>query len=374
MKNMSARTPLRCLIVGAASAALILGTSACSSSAPDGEAAPAAPAADFPTTGTGELNLFNTTNYINPDTLALFTAETGIKVNLDTFSSAEEMVAKVKTGAATYDVINMSDYVAEDLIESGQILEIDAMTWPNGGNIETAFVEAYFDEGRKYSTPYTVIYNGIGYDSDTVGEAVDSWEKYFSVPEGSAGNIGLHDRQTYVIDAALFAVGSTPCTDDGKAYQQALDLLNEFKPAVKVISSDGTIDRLAGGETVLSTMWDGSFARALAQKPSLKYALPSDGFSYYTNNLAILSNAQNVDNAKIFMNWMLDPANAATNANWVKYSVPIKGIGEELAKLDDGGAAVMQPTAEEFERGVAQVPCSVEVQEQYDKLWTKFKG
>lgn len=358
--------------VAAASAALLLGVAACSASPGDDAKAPAT--GEFPTEGSGTLNLFNFTNFIDPDTLEKFTEETGIKVNVDTFSSAEEMVAKVKTGSATYDVVTVSDYVAEDLIASGQLLEINAPEWPNGGNIEDDFLDVYFDEGRKFTTPYAVIYDGIGVDTSVVSDPIETWADYFAAPEAARGKIGLHDDQIFVIDAALYATGAPRCSADGADYQKALDLLNEFNKSVKIISSDGTIDRLAGGETVLSSMWNGSFARAQAQNDNLQYILPADGFGVGGDNLAILTNAQNPDNAKIFMNWMLDPKNAAMNANYIKYSVPVKGIKEELDKLDDGGATVIVPTAEESKNARVQEPCAPEIQEQYDKLWTMFKG
>ncbi|MFJ3959241.1 PotD/PotF family extracellular solute-binding protein [Arthrobacter sp. NPDC090010] len=373
MYRTNPRRRMRFALLSAATVAVILTATACSGSG-DTQGGNVSSSSSFPTKGSGELNLFNFTNYINPDTLAKFTKETGIKVNVDTFSSAEEMVAKVKTGTATYDVVTTSDYVTQDLISSGQLLEVDATTWPNGGNIEKDFVDIYFDKGRKYTTPYATVYNGIGYNPKAVKGPVGTWKDYFSVPAGSAGKIGLHDSQTFVIDAALLATGSKPCTTTGSDYQKALELLQKFKPSIKVISSDGTIDRLAGGETVLSTMWNGSFARAQAQNHDLKYVLPSDGYAVSTDNLAILKNAKNADNAKIFMNWMLNPINAATNANWIKYSVPLTGLDTELAKLDAGGAPVIIPTAEQAKNGIIQEPCPADVKAQYDKLWTMFKG
>lgn len=371
MFHIRTQPPRRIALTAAAGVALLLGTSACSAASP---AAEGSGAAAFPESGSGELNYFNFTNLIDPDVLAKFTDETGITVNVDTFSSAEEMVAKVKTGSATYDVITLTDFVAEDLISSGEIMEIDATTWPNGGNIEDTAVDIYYDPGRKFTTPFSEVYNGIGVNTAEVSEPITSWAEYFSAPASARGKIGMHDDQTYVIDGALLATGGEPCTDDGAAYQRALELLEEFKPNIKIISSDGTIDRLAGEETTLSTMWNGSFTRAQAQNPDLEYVLPAEGFLSGSNSFAILSNAQNPDNAKIFMNWMLDPENAALNANWIKYYVPIKGLAEELDKLDDDGAAVIVPTAAEIARSAVQTPCSAEVKEQYDKLWTMFKG
>lgn len=368
------RAPLRVTLTAAAGVALLLGTSACSAATDAGDSTDSSSAEAFPESGSGEVNFFNFTNYVNPDALAKFTEDTGIKVNVDTFSSAEEMVAKVKTGSATYDVVAASDYITEDLIDSGQLLQIDATTWPNGGNIEPAAVDAYYDEGRKFTTPYAEIYNAIGVNTSLVAEPVTSWASYFDAPADARGKIGMHDSQTFVIDAALLATGAEPCTTDGAAYQQAFDLLEAFKPNIKIISSDGTIDRLAGGETALSTMWNGSFTRAQAQNPDLEYVFPEEGFLSSGDNLAVLSNAQNPDNAKIFMNWLLDPENAALNANWIKYYVPVTGLEAELEKLDDEGAPVIVPSSEESKRLIPQVPCSADVKEQYDKLWTMFKG
>ncbi len=331
---------------------LLLGASACSATPAEEPADPGSEGhPGFPTEGSGELNLYNFTNYISPDILAAFAEETGqIKVNVDTFSSGEEMVAKVKSGTATYDVVAVSAYLVEDMVASGLLKELDLTEWPNGGNIETGFIDVYFDEGRKYTTPYSTVVSGIGVDTDVVTEPITFLKDYFAAPASAIGGIGLHDSQRFVIDAALMAVGSEPCTTDGEAYQDALDLLNEFKANIKIISSDGTIDRLAGGETVLSTMWNGSFARAQSQNPSLEYVFPEEGFMVDLDNWAILANAQNADNAKIFMNWMLDPEHAGENADYIKYSQPIKGIEEFLPEATEGNAAVVVADAETMKR------------------------
>ncbi|WP_427870409.1 ABC transporter substrate-binding protein [Leucobacter luti] len=371
LKRASARTT----IAAVAGVAILLGATACSGSTAGSEASGSdSSSSEFPEKGSGSLNLFNFTNYINPDALEKFTKDTGIKVNVDTFSSAEEMVAKVKTGTATYDIVTVSDYVAEDLISSGQLAEINVSSWPNGGNIESDYMDVYFDEGRQFTVPYAVVYDGIGVNTATVSTPVESWADYYSVPEGSSGKIGLHDDQNFVIDTALMAVGGEHCSTNGEDYEKALELLKDFKPEIKVISSDGTIDRLAGGETVLSTMWNGSFARAKAQNQDLEYVFPEEGYMFASDNFAVLKNAKNADNAKIFLNWLLEPENAALNANWIKYTLPVTGIEDELKKLDDGGAPVIIPTDEEAKRGIQQKPCSADVKEQYDKLWTMFKG
>ncbi len=46
-----------------------------------------------------ELNLYNWSNYIDPELLKRFTAETGIKVNLGVYESNAQMLAKLEAGA-----------------------------------------------------------------------------------------------------------------------------------------------------------------------------------------------------------------------------------------------------------------------------------
>lgn len=350
-----------------AGAVILLGLTACSGGT--GPGSPAASDGPFPTEGSGVVNLFNFTNAISPEALEKFTEETSIRVNVDVFSTPEEMVAKVRAGGAAYDIVNAQDYVVPDLVSGGFLMELDPLEWPNGDNIGEDYRDLYFDEGRKYTTPYQVLYEGIGVNPNTVTGPVTSWAEFFAAPEGAAGLMSVHDGQTLVINAALMAVGSEACTSDPKAYEQVDTLLAELKPKLKLVSSDGTIDRLAGGETVLSTMYDGAFSRAKAQDPDLEFVFPEEGFMTGFTNWGILSTAQNVDNAKIFLNWLLLPENAALNIDFGKYNTPVAGVDEYLE-----AAGVVAPDAETLERARPTVPCEPDIQEQYDKVWTRFKG
>lgn len=348
-------------------AVTLLALAGCASAAePD---PPQSDSGAFPESGSGVVNLFNFTNAISPEALEKFTEETSIKVNVDVFSTPEEMVAKIRAGGAAYDVVNAQDYIVQDLTAGEFLLEINPLEWPNGDNIGEAYRDLYFDEGRKYTTPYQVLYEGIGVNPATVTEPVESWADYFAAPGSAAGLMSLHDGQTMVINAALLAVGSESCTTDSAAYERVDALLAGLKPSLKLVSSDGTIDRLAGGEVALSTMYDGAFARAKAQDPRLEFVFPTEGFMTGYTNWGILSTAQNVDNAKIFLNWLLLPENAALNIEFGKYNTPVTGVDEYLAP-----AGVTAPDEETLERALPTIPCGMDIQGQYDKVWTRFKG
>ncbi|HPU95684.1 MAG TPA: spermidine/putrescine ABC transporter substrate-binding protein, partial [Bacillota bacterium] len=51
-----------------------------------------------------KLNVYNWSDYIDPEVLKDFEDEYGIKVNYENFATNEEMLAKLKAGGNSYDV------------------------------------------------------------------------------------------------------------------------------------------------------------------------------------------------------------------------------------------------------------------------------
>lgn len=343
-----------------------------SSAAASDAASPEAPAGDFPTPNGGELNLYNWTDYISPELLDRFESETGITVNLDNFDSNETMLAKLQAGGANYDVIVPSDYMVAQMIELGLLQEVDPASFPNGQYIKPEFMDVYFDPGRKYSAPYMYGTTGIAYDPTKTGVEVTSWADFFDADSPAAGKIGTLNDQVEVIHAALRAVGSQPCSTNRDDYVKVEELLAGWKPGVAVINSDGVIGRMASGEQIMHMMWNGAFTRAQADNPNLQYVYPAEGITLWSDNFAVPVGAQNVDNAKIFINWMMDPANIGEATNFVGYDNGITGSSEFMTAELGANPAVVIP--EEFKALAAPVPgCSVEAIDLYDQVWTNFK-
>ncbi|MFM8773250.1 MAG: extracellular solute-binding protein [Actinomycetota bacterium] len=330
------------------------------------------PAADFPTPNGGELNLYNWTDYISPDLLDRFESETGITVNLDNFDSNETLLAKLQAGGANYDVIVPSDYMVAQMIELGVLQEVDPAAFPNGQYIKPEFMDVYFDPGRKYTAPYMYGTTGIAYDPTKAGLEITSWADFFAADSPAAGKIGTLNDQVEVIHAALRAVGSAPCSTNRDDYIKVEELLAGWKPGLAVINSDGVIGRMASGEQTVHMMWNGAFTRAQADNPNLQYVYPAEGITLWSDNFAVPVGAQNVDNAKIFINWMMDPKNIGEATNFVGYDNGITGSAEFMSADLGSNSAVVIP--EEFKALAAPVPgCPVEAIDLYDQVWTNFK-
>jgi len=130
-----------------------------------------------------ELNLYAWSEYIPQALLDGFTEETGVKVNYDTYSSNEELLAKLQAGASGYDVIIPSDYTVTIMAKQDLLEELDLTKIPNYANISDEFKNRDFDPGNKHSIPYQWGTVGLAIDRDKVTQPISKWAD-LSIPVG----------------------------------------------------------------------------------------------------------------------------------------------------------------------------------------------
>jgi spermidine/putrescine transport system substrate-binding protein len=359
------------------STALVLGSavalalSACSSA---GTTNPEASSTGYVEATSGELNFYTWSDYFPVELLAKFKEETGITVNIDYYDTNESLEAKLRASdGAGYDVVVPSDYMIQILKNDGLLLQMNAAEFPNGGNIEPEFLDVYFDEGREYSAPYLYGTTSFVFDSAVIPEAEwpTSWADYFA-PPASAGGVGIMNDMVEGVNSALRVTGGDFCTTDGSQLQAAQDLLTGFKPDVGTISSDGIIERVSAGEESMAMMWNGAAYRAIQDRPSLRYVYPPEGMALWQDNFAIPSGAVNVDQAKTFINWMMNPENMAVAVNVQGYGSGIAGTNELMSPELASSSAITMPAGYTGAKPVK--PCNNEELTNYSKIWEAFKG
>ena len=160
---------------------------------------------------------------------------------------------------------------------------------------------------------------GIAYDTAKLpGAKLDeSWKELFEPRPEFVGKIGMLKDDGRGASAPPPSISaSTTALEKPEQGQKILELLEKQKPAVKVYNSEGTVDRVGGGEVAMQLMWNGSFHRAHKKLATLAYIYPREGLGLWGDNLAIPKGAKNVENAKLFLNWMMDPKNAAEASNF----------------------------------------------------------
>ena len=153
------------------------------------------------------LNVYNWGEYISNgsddsvDVVAAFEKLTGIKVNYTTFDSNESLYAKLKSGAANYDVIIPSDYMVAKMINEGMLAPLDYDNIPNFQKIDAGYRNPDYDPQNAYTVPYMLCTTGIIYNTTMVDEAPTCWADLWD--EQYAGNILMfnNSRDAYAIAA-----------------------------------------------------------------------------------------------------------------------------------------------------------------------------
>ena len=320
------------------------------------------------------LYFYNWTDYYPVELLAKFEAETGIKVILDGFDSNDTLLAKLQSGGAAYDVIVPSDYVIPGMIADGLLMKIDTNAMENYVFMKDAFKNPDFDPKHEYSAPYLWGVTGLAYDSAQVegGELEASWKEYFEPRPELEGKIAALDTASDEILAASLYLGIPQCTESNDDAKRILELLEAQKPKLKLYSSDSTVDRLASGEVAMHHVWNGATARATAQRDTIRFLYPAEGTPMFRDNFAVPANAPHPENAKIFINWMMKPENAAAVSNAIAYGNAMKSdefLSDQWRAMD----AINMP--EEFaSRLVPTQDCGPAARELRDKIWTRLKG
>ncbi|MGD8518668.1 MAG: spermidine/putrescine ABC transporter substrate-binding protein [Anaerolineae bacterium] len=331
-----------------------------------------------PTTGgeqelADELHVYNWSEYIDPEIYEEFENEFGVKVVEDTFSSNEDLLAKLQAGASGYDVIVPSDYMVAIMIELDLLAELNYDNIPNFSNVSDTFKDPPYDPGNTYSVPYQWGTTGIGYNADEFDEPPGSWAYLFD-PEMAApyaGRMSMLNDPRETIGAALKYLGYSVNSTDEAQLEEAKQLLIQQKEWVSTYDSDGFEDLLAAGETLLGHGWSGDFFAAAEEAEQVWYIIPDEGGVIWTDNLAVPKTAPSQYTAEVFINYLLRPEVGAKITNYTWYGSPNQA-SEEFIDAEILEEPAIYPPPEvmdklEFLRDVGEATTL------YDRIWTEIK-
>jgi len=268
-----------------------------------------------------EISIFAWSEYVPDEVVEGFTAATGIRVNLETFASNEEMLAKLLSGAAHYDVVQPSDYTVEALARDGRLQPIDASKIPNLRNVSPDFLRLPFDPEQRWTIPWMGGTVGIVVDSAKVApESIRSFADVFT--EAHRGRIVVVDDPREIVSWALATEG-LPINDvDAASLAKAEPVLRRWIPLVRVFDSDSPKRALLDGDVDLGIVWSGEGALLLDEDPRFRWILPAEGSHRFVDSLAIPTGARHPDGAHRFLDWVLRPEVSARISAAYPYTNP----------------------------------------------------
>ena len=250
-----------------------------------------------------ELNVLNWTSYIPSEVISGFEEESGIKVNYGTYSSNEELLAKVASAApGTYDLIFPSDYMI-DLMKRRELLEpLEKSQLKNLDNINEAFLGQEYDKENEFSLPFLLATSVLVYDS----EKTDRISSYHDLLNKNLKNdVILLDDQRIIIGAFLNAEGFGSNDTDDAHLEKAYEFYEQLKPNIKAFDSDSPKTFFITGEVDAGLVWNAEAILAQEENENLKITYPAEGFTLSMDNYAIVKGAKNTDAAYKFIDYLL---------------------------------------------------------------------
>ena len=320
----------------------------------------------------GKVNFYNWDTYIGETTIEDFEEESGIEVQYDLFADNAELFAKLRGGNPGYDLIVPTNDYVEQMIEAELLLPLDHSKIPNIENIDPAFMDPAFDPGRRFTLPYMWGTIGIGYRKSAVEEPPTSWKEILE-SDRYAGRIALLSEPTTVLQMAMKANGHSLNDWSDENLAEAEAMLIAQKPRITAFAPDNGQDLLLAGEVDLAMEWNGDIQQIMEEDDDIGYVLPEEGGLRWEDTLAIPVGAQNVENAHVLINYLLDAEVGAKIADFIQYATPNKAakalMGEEYTTNP-----VIFPSEEAMRNSESAIFPGQERMRAIDEAWTRVKA
>jgi len=327
-------------------------------------------AAPLPVRASGNLYIYNWTDYTAPALIEKFEKETGIKVAVDTYDSNETLLAKLKAGGAGYDIVVISSDFVPIFIAERLIQKIEAPEMPGFTNIEARWRGPAWDKDNAYTVPFDWGVTSFDINTRYVKGPIDSLKTLLEPPAEAKGKVGMLSAPSEVMSTAELYLGLPPCQTDVANMKKVSALLEAQSPSVKVYASDGAIEREASGETWIIQIWNGDAARARLNNPDVKFIFPKEGVVGWMDNMAIPAGAKDPDNAKRFIEFMLKPENSAVSENFTHYSSALAGVEPFLDPALREAPELKVPPGEKI---VFTPTCPQPAIKLIDRVWTRLR-
>lgn len=288
------------------------------------------------------LTIYNWGDYIDPALIKKFERQTGYQVDYETFDSNESMLTKIRQGGTNYDLVVPSEYTVQRMKKEHLLAPLDHRRLPNFHYIAPEFRNQSFDRGNRYSVPYFWGTLGIIYNDQKVrAQDVQHWEQLWN--PRLRNNLMLIDSARDVFALALISQGQSVNTTSYVKLKRAQSHLKALTPNVKAIVADEMKMYMEQDEAAVGVTYSGDAREMMDVNHHLHYVVPSEGSNIWFDNMVIPRAAKNKAAAYAFINFMLEPANAAQNAEYVGYATPNQAARRRLPKRITANGAFYPP-------------------------------
>lgn len=335
-----------------------------------------------------QLNIYNWSDYITPETIADFEKETGIKVQYDVYDSNQLLESKLMAGKTGYDIVvpTSTPFMVRQ-IKLGLYQPLDKAKLTNYSNLNPEIMRRLtaHDAGNSHAVPWMWGTVGIGYNVKKIKEImpdapIGSLKMLFdpAVAEKFAScGIGMLDSPTDILPNALVYAGLDPNSTKKEDLEKAEAVMMAVRPHIRQFHSSKYIDDLANGDLCVVLGFSGDIMQAANRAKEAKngvevaYAIPKEGAQIWVDAMVILKDAEHPENAHTFINYILRPEVIAKNTNFIGYAnantkaLPL--VDKEISENKQ-----VYPTEEMMKSMYTLEPANAEFDRLRTRTWTRI--
>ncbi len=336
----------------------------------------------------GTVNVYNWSDYIGENTLAEFTAETGVKVVYDLYATAEEMEAKMLAGSTGYDVVLQSGLKLPQMIKAGVYQKLDRAKLSNWSNLDTEILKIVegFDPANAYGVPYMWGSVGFTYNLDMVKkllpdadlESMDTVFKPENAEKLASCGLSILDSPSDIGLMVLKYIGIDPDTAGPDEYKKMAETFAKIRPYITTFDNSNYLTTIPNGEVCAVNNWSGDYsvARSRAAEAGIKidlaYFVPKTGAPAWFDLWCVPADAPHLENAYLFLNYMLRPEVIAACTNFTGYANANRAATPLVNKETVNDPAIY-PDATTRARLYTPRPMTPEQEEALTRAWTEIK-
>ncbi|MDA7087535.1 polyamine ABC transporter substrate-binding protein [Pseudomonas sp. SA3-5] len=327
------------------------------------------------------LRVYNWNDYIAPQVLKDFEAETGIRVDYHTFSSAEEMQAALD-GSEAIDIIVPSHNDLPRLIKDGLLQPLDFNLLPNREHLDKLLLSklAAVDPSNRYAVPY--LWGAVGLAINTPqaeaafgGPLPNSWSLLFDTEQSTrlaSCGISVLDAPDETLSLLLNYQGRSLSRSAPSRIERASAVLDGLRPNLRYVDSERYIDDLNNGRLCVAMAWVGDALAAADAGQAVRFLVPDEGSVLFIDNLVIPRRARRTDLAHRFIDYLMRPEVAALITTETLYP---SGNADAKAFLDEAlrNQPGLYPNAETKRRLHAQEVFPEKHMQVRDRVWQRFR-
>jgi len=335
------------------------------------------------------VNLYCWADYFGETTIQDFEKESGIGVVYDTYSSPDEMQAKMLAGSTGYDVVDMAGFSMPLFMKAGVYQKLDPSRLPNWKNLDPDVLKLFNSSSdvTDYGVPYMWGSVGFAYNVDMVKKRIpdadfDNLDLVFK-PENAAKladcGISILDTNTDIMMPVLKYLGLNGDTPDIADYDKVAAAFAPIRKYIRTFDNTNLIDHIANGEFCVVNSWSGEYSVAMARaeeaglKVHLAYYVPKTGAPAWFDVMCMPADAPNKDGAYAFLDYLLKPEVIAKCTDATGYANANKAANP-LIKPEILANPAVYPNAETMKRLWIPKPLSDEQERAMMRTWTAIKA